>query len=124
MTFAGRLPEPETLIEISRANLLVLPSFMEGLPIVLMEAMGLGVPVIASRVAGIPELVSDGKTGLLFAPSDWDELAQCISRLLSDKELCATLAQNSKFKITSEFDTRKSASELGDLFKAVPERIA
>ena len=124
VTFAGRLPEPETLIEISRANLLVLPSFMEGLPIVLMEAMALGIPVIASRVAGIPELVSDGKTGLLFAPSDWDELAQCISRLLSDKDLCAMLAQNGKFKITSEFDTRKSAGELGDLFKAVPERIA
>lgn len=124
MTFAGRLPEPETLIEISRADLLVLPSFMEGLPIVLMEAMALGIPVIASRVAGIPELVSDGKTGLLFAPSDWDELAQCIARLLSDKDLGATLAQNGKFKITSEFDTRKSASELGGLFKAVLERIA
>jgi colanic acid/amylovoran biosynthesis glycosyltransferase len=124
VTFAGRLPEPETLVEIARADLLVLPSFMEGLPIVLMEAMALGVPVIASRVAGIPELVSDGKTGLLFAPSDWDELAQCIARLLSDKDLGATLAQNGKFKITSEFDTRKSASELGGLFKAVLERIA
>ena len=124
VAFAGRLPEPETLMEISRADLLVLPSFMEGLPIVLMEAMALGIPVIASRVAGIPELVSDGKTGLLFAPSDWDELVLCIARLLSDKDLRATLAQNGKFKITSEFDTRKSASELGDLFKAVPERIA
>jgi colanic acid/amylovoran biosynthesis glycosyltransferase len=124
VTFAGRLPEPETLVEIARADLLVLPSFMEGLPIVLMEAMALGIPVIASRVAGIPELVSDGKTGLLFAPSDWDELAQCIARLLSDKDLGATLAQNGKFKITSEFDTRKSASELGGLFKAVLERIA
>ena len=124
VTFAGRLPEPDALVEIARADLLVLPSFMEGLPIVLMEAMALGVPVIASRVAGIPELVTDGKTGLLFAPSDWDELAQCIARLLSDEELCATLTQNGKFKITSEFDTRKSATELGNLFRTVPERIA
>ena len=116
VTFAGRLPEQETLDEIARADMLVLPSFMEGLPIVLMEAMALGVPVISSRVAGIPELVSDGKTGLLFAPSDWDELAQCIERLLSDRALGETLAQNGKWKITSEFDTRKSATSLGGLF--------
>ena len=123
VTFAGRLPERDTLLEIARADLLVLPSFMEGLPIVLMEAMALGVPVIASRVAGIPELVVDGKTGLLFAPSNWDELAQCIARLLGDKALCATLAQNGKFKITSEFDARNSATELGALFNAADGRI-
>jgi len=123
VTFAGRLPEPDTLVEIAKADLLVLPSFMEGLPIVLMEAMALGVPVIASRVAGIPELVVDGKTGLLFAPSNWDELAQCIARLLGDKALCATLAQNGKFKITSEFDARNSATELGALFNAADGRI-
>ena len=118
VTFAGRLPEQETLAEIARADILVLPSFMEGLPIVLMEAMALGVPVIASRVAGIPELVSDGKTGLLFAPSDWDELAHCMERLLGDKALGESLAQNGKWKITSEFDTRKSAKILGDLFRS------
>jgi glycosyltransferase involved in cell wall biosynthesis len=118
VTFAGRLPEQDTLAEIARADMLVLPSFMEGLPIVLMEAMALGVPVISSRVAGIPELVSDGKTGLLFAPSNWDELAQCIERLLSDRALGETLAQNGKWKITSEFDTRKSATTLGGLFLA------
>ncbi len=123
VTFAGRLPEPDTLVEIAKADLLVLPSFMEGLPIVLMEAMALGVPVIASRVAGIPELVVDGKTGLLFAPSNWDELAQCIARLLGDKALCATLAQNGKFKITSEFDARNSATKLGALFNAADRRI-
>ena len=123
VTFAGRLPEPDTLVEIAKADLLVLPSFMEGLPIVLMEAMALGVPVIASRVAGIPELVVDGKTGLLFAPSNWDELAQCIARLLGDKALCATLAQNGKFKITSEFDARNSATQLGALFNAADGHI-
>ena len=123
VTFAGRLPEPDTLVEIALADLLVLPSFMEGLPIVLMEAMALGVPVIASRVAGIPELVVDGKTGVLFAPSNWDELAQCIARLLGDKALCATLAQNGKFKIMSEFDARNSATQLGAFFNAADGHI-
>ena len=63
VTFAGRLGEQETLERIAASDILVLPSFMEGLPIVLMEAMALGTAVIASRVAGIPELVEDGKIG-------------------------------------------------------------
>ena len=80
--FAGRLSEADTLGEIAKADILVLPSFMEGLPIVLMEAMAMGTAVIASRVAGIPELVDDGESGLLFTPSNWDELASCIRRLV------------------------------------------
>ena len=116
VTFAGRLPEEETLAEIARSDLLVLPSFMEGLPIVLMEAMAVGVPVIASRVAGIPELVEDGATGLLFTPSNWDELASGIDRLLGDETLRAKLAERAKAKVAAEFDTRKSAAELARLF--------
>ena len=119
VSFAGRLPEEETLAEIARADLLVLPSFMEGLPIVLMEAMAVGVPVIASRVAGIPELVEDGKTGLLFTPSDWDELASRVDSLLGDKALQARLIERAKAKVASEFDTRKSAEQLAALFSSV-----
>lgn len=117
--FVGRLPEDETLAEIARSDLLVLPSFMEGLPIVLMEAMAVGVPVIASRVAGIPELVEDGGTGLLFTPSNWDELASAIDRLLGDEALQVKLAERAKAKVVAEFDTRKSAAELARLFTSV-----
>ena len=92
---------------------------MEGLPIVLMEAMAVGVPVIASRVAGIPELVEDGGTGLLFTPSNWDELASAIDRLLGDEALQVKLAERAKAKVTAEFDTRKSAAELARLFTSV-----
>ena len=121
VTFAGRLPEEETLAEIARADLLVLPSFMEGLPIVLMEAMAVGVPVIASRVAGIPELVEDGETGLLFTPSDWDELASRIDFLLGDEAQRTRLTEKAKAKIASEFDTRTSAEQLARLFSSPGE---
>ncbi|MGB3740074.1 MAG: glycosyltransferase, partial [Pontixanthobacter sp.] len=73
--FAGALPETQTLARIAAADMLVLPSLMEGLPVVLMEAMAIGVPVVASRVAGIPELVEHGVTGLTFTPTDAGELA-------------------------------------------------
>ena len=100
--------------------MLVLPSFMEGLPIVLMEAMALGVPVVASRVAGIPELVEDGKGGLLFAPSNWAELGACLERLLTDEALCCSLAEQGKMKVAAEFDVQKSAEQLSALFKRCP----
>jgi colanic acid/amylovoran biosynthesis glycosyltransferase len=114
--FAGRLSEPETLSEIAKADILVLPSFMEGLPIVLMEAMAMGTAVIASRVGGIPELVDDGESGLLFTPSNWDELASCIRRLVDDDGLREKLVQRGRAKVVAEFDIGRSAAQLRDLF--------
>ena len=116
VTFAGRRGERETLEQIASADVLVLSSFMEGLPIVLMEAMALGTPVIATRVAGIPELVRDGESGLFFTPSDWEELAACIGRLAHDPSLRGKLAKNGRTAVESEFDIRKSARQLLALF--------
>jgi colanic acid/amylovoran biosynthesis glycosyltransferase len=112
----GRLAEKETLDRIAASDMLVLSSFMEGLPIVLMEAMAIGTAVIASRVAGIPELVEDGQSGLLFTPSKWDELAACMNRLLDDPALRKTFADNARKTVTADFDIRNSAARLCVLF--------
>jgi glycosyltransferase involved in cell wall biosynthesis len=117
VSFAGRLGEQDTLEQIAGADILVLPSFMEGLPIVLMEAMAIGTPVIASRVAGIPELVEDGKSGLLFTPSDWRALSECMRRLVSDEPLRETLARAGRTAVASEFDIKRSANRMRDLFE-------
>ncbi|MBS0481113.1 MAG: glycosyltransferase family 4 protein [Proteobacteria bacterium] len=101
--FLGRLAEPETLDAIAGADLLVVPSFMEGLPVVLMEAMALRVPVISSQVAGIPELVQDGVTGLLYPPSDWDAMGNAIARLIADPALAKRLADAAHQKVMAEF---------------------
>jgi colanic acid/amylovoran biosynthesis glycosyltransferase len=114
--FAGRLSEQHTLIDIARADILVLSSFMEGLPMVLMEAMASGTAVIASRVAGIPELVEDGKSGLLFTPSNWDELAACMRRLVDDAELREKLTSGGRAAVSAEFDSERAAAQLRDLF--------
>ena len=89
---------------------------MEGLPVVLMEAMALGTAVIASRVAGIPELIEEDNSGLLFTPSKWDELAECMLRLLGNDELRNTLAQKAKSAVATEFDIKISANQLRALF--------
>lgn len=116
--FAGRLDEGATLDEIARADLLVLPSFMEGLPIVLMEAMALGVPVIGSRVAGVPELIEDGVEGLLFRPGDWSDLRRQIARLLDEPTLGDRLAIAGRAKVEREFDIAQAVAPLLARFAA------
>jgi glycosyltransferase involved in cell wall biosynthesis len=120
VTFRGRLGERQTLEEIARSDLLILPSFMEGLPIVLMEAMATGTPVVASRVAGIPELVANGETGLLFTPSRWDELAACMEQLVSDRPLRHRLAAAGMERVLRDFDIRASAKKMAALLAGSP----
>jgi glycosyltransferase involved in cell wall biosynthesis len=108
----GRLDEEQTLARIAASDVLVLPSFMEGLPIVLMEAMALGVPVIATRVAGVPELISDEQQGLLFCPADWGELAERMARLLTDPPLRKRLGQAGRAKVEAQFEIGRAVEPL------------
>jgi glycosyltransferase involved in cell wall biosynthesis len=77
---------------------------MEGLPVVLLEAMALGIPVIAPALAGIPELVRHAETGLLFTVGDWMDLAASMKRLAEDKTLRARLAENARQHVRIDFD--------------------
>jgi colanic acid/amylovoran biosynthesis glycosyltransferase len=100
----GRAPEAQTLGAIASADVFVLSSFMEGLPVVLLEAMALGIPVIAPALAGIPELVRHAETGLLFTVGDWMDLAASMKRLAEDKTLRARLAENARQHVRIDFD--------------------
>jgi colanic acid/amylovoran biosynthesis glycosyltransferase len=116
VSLLGALSEEEALLQIAHSDVLVLASFMEGLPIVLMEAMALGLPVIAPRLAGIPELVTDEQHGLLFCPSDWNDLAEKMTRLSTDPSLRAGLGQAGRAKIEEEFDIVHAVKPLVALF--------
>ena len=118
--FTGPLPEPDTLREIASSGMMVLPSFWEGLPVVLMEALSLGVPAITSRIAGVPELIEHGVNGLLFTPANWTELGEEIARLLGDPELRAKFAAKGRRAVETEFDVDISAARLRRLFEALP----
>ncbi len=116
VNFAGRCSEADTLDAIAAADVLVMASFMEGLPIVLMEAMALGAAVVAPRLAGVPELVDDGRTGLLFTPSNWQELEARLVQLLTDDLLRQRLSHAALATIEREFDVARSATQLVALF--------
>lgn len=108
----GHKAEPDTLLEVAQSDLLVLASFMEGLPVVLMEALAYGLPVVAPRVAGVPELVEENVHGLLFAPAAWDELAERLHRLLTDAGLRQRLGGAGRAKIEQEFEISRAVIPL------------
>lgn len=112
----GRLPEERTLEEISRSDVLVLASFMEGLPVVLMEAMALRVPVIAPTIAGIPELVIHKKTGLLFTAGDWDQLAERMIELSVEPEMRLQIASEGFIKVEKSFELNQAVRPLAECF--------
>lgn len=92
---------------------------MDGIPVVLMEAMLAGVPVISCRISGIPELIEDGISGLLADPENPAQLAGAISRLLLDESLYGDLRKNAMAKVQTDFELSKNVTLLNELFKEV-----
>jgi glycosyltransferase involved in cell wall biosynthesis len=102
--FAGvvdhrRLPE-----RLGNADAFVLPSFTEGHPKALIEAMAAGLPCVASDCAGNRALIDDGDTGLLFDPRREDDLAACLERVLTDRALAAGLGRRARDRAVKELD--------------------
>jgi len=91
---------------------------MDGIPNVLMEAMALGIPAVGTHLSGIPELIEDGRTGLLAEPGDSDSLAVAMDRLISDPALAARVAEEGRQKVEESFDIAHSAAALHNLLLA------
>jgi glycosyltransferase involved in cell wall biosynthesis len=94
VTFVGEVPPERVSDYLQRAQIFVLPSASEGSPNVVLEAMAHGVPIIATRVGGVPDLISHGETGFLIQPGDFGEIAHYIKKLAGDEQLRAELAKN------------------------------
>lgn len=115
--FVGYQPQNEVAGLLSQSDMLVLPSFAEGVPVVLMEAMASRLPVIASHVAGVPELVEDGVSGYLVPPGDRLALTQRLDALLSHTGLAAKMGEAGRAKVEREFSIKNEAMKLKALFE-------
>ena len=114
----GPKPEAEVLQAMARAHVFAMSSLMEGLPVVLMEALALELPVVAPAITGIPELVSDGETGLLYPAGDWKQLATSLELLAADPGLRVRLGRAGRERVLRDFDARTAAVPLARLLNA------
>jgi len=118
VTMVGITPRDVYLTKyLANTDILVLPSHSgEGNPFVILEAFQFGRPVIATRVGGTPELIKDGKTGLLIEPGNPEVLAENIIRLADDKKLQKRLGKNGKKLLTTFPSWENLADEIYDVY--------
>lgn len=125
----GSRQPPEVKAAYGQADLMALPCCYsrdprwfnnhDCIPFVLMESMAMGLPVISTRLGGIPELIQDGETGLLVEPEDPQGLATAIARILKDEDWARRLAQAGRNYVIQEFGADKNAQKLEEIFTRV-----
>jgi glycosyltransferase involved in cell wall biosynthesis len=117
--FPGWVSEKEKVALLWRSDLLLLPSYGEGLPLCVLEAMACGVPIVCTDVGGLADLVEHGENGLLFKPGEIDVLARHIARLLNDEPSRQRMSQNNIAKIKRDYSIDVIAERLGKLYNEV-----
>jgi len=120
ITLTGALTQDGVRRALSEADVFVLPSLAEGIPVVLMEAMSSGVPCISSPVNGIPELIEHQRTGLLATAGDVDSLAQQLLMLARDATQRRSMAQAARQKVEQHFNLARNVDQLSHIFGGFP----
>ncbi|HZD49241.1 MAG TPA: glycosyltransferase family 4 protein [Silvibacterium sp.] len=100
----------------STADVFCLPSFAEGIPVVLMEAMAMEIPCVSTQIAGIPELIRNGVDGLLVAASDIDGLTDALARLMDDPALRERLGRSGRQRVLEHYNLQSNVEKLAAIF--------
>ncbi|MEQ8770545.1 MAG: glycosyltransferase [Phycisphaerales bacterium] len=125
ITLTGSLPGAEVRKRLAEAHALVLPSFAEGLPMVIMEAFAVGTPVISTTVAGIPELVEHGRSGILIAPGRADLVADAMERIAqTPADARREMARVGRAAVVERHRTRTEGDALEGLIRDAIDRDA
>jgi glycosyltransferase involved in cell wall biosynthesis len=107
---------------LNAMDIFVLPSYSEGVSLALLEAMAAGLPVIATRVGGLPEVVTDGENGLLIPPRDAEALAGALERLLADPAWARELGDHARDHVREHFSLDQLGREINELYGALVEK--
>ena len=124
VTFTGALGEEEVIARYQDSDALCVPSFAEGLPVVLMEAMALGLPVVTTRISGIAELVEDGTSGFVVPPGRIDLMADALSRLATDPRHRLEMGRAGRAAVAAGYDIASSAQALYGLLRQCPGAVS
>jgi len=118
IAFVGAMGREEVKTYYEKADIFVLPSFAEGVPVVLMEAMAMDIPVISTCITGIPELIESGVSGILTTPGDAEMLAKAIRAVMENPELRRQLGQKGRQKVAEAYDLVQNCKALSDIFRS------
>ncbi len=119
--FVGYTATPGDYVKV--ANVLVLPSRSEGIPNVILEAMAMQLPVVATKVGGVPEIIDDGINGLIVAPEDPNELAKAINVVLSDDDLKKQFILAGSKRVKEAFGIQTRVNRLQGFYREVLKEI-
>ena len=106
----GRVAPEEVPRFLQAADFLVLPSYSEGMPQAVLEAMNCGLPVVATRVGGVPEAVIDGETGLLVEAKNVEQLRNAMERMITDEAFRLAAGQKGLARAREVFDSERNAA--------------
>jgi len=109
----------EKLDYFRNVDIFVYPSYSEGMPMAVLEAMACGLPVVATRVGGLPDQVVDGVNGILVEPGQQDQLASAIRKLVTDKALRHSMEQKSYQLASEKFDIEQHVNQLIKIYESV-----
>lgn len=115
VTLLGELSHSEAMRELQKASMLVLPSYSEGFPNVVLEAMAYGKPVLATNVGALPDILSDGR-GILIEPRSSEQVAQGLGKLMADSNLRASMGALSADYVKDNFDIETVAEQYRELW--------
>jgi len=122
--FLGAQSHGATLEQVATADVFVLASFAEGLPVALMEAMALGIPCVSTTIAAIPELIRDQQNGLLVPPANVEALGEALARLAGDPELRRRLGMQARLTAESEYNLSHNLDRLASVWDRRLQRTA
>lgn len=108
--------DDEKMSFFRQADIFVYPSYHEGMPMAIIEAMASGLPVVASKVGGIPDMIQEGKNGLLVPPGKPDELAEALVKVIDDPALRTSMQRQSNLIAEEKFDMEKLVEKLTQIY--------
>ena len=130
VTFLGAMPHDQVSTFIRSLDVFILPckvdsnGDMDGIPVVLMEAMLSGVPVISTKISGIPELILDGNTGILAEPNNEESLAKALRKMIENDVLREEMIQRAVNKVKADFSLAGNVKKLNELFMNIVQNHA
>lgn len=119
VNFSGWVRDKEKDILLRNADIFFLPSYNEGMPMSILDAMGYGLPIVSTNVGGIPKIVENGRNGFCLTPGDIDEMANAISSLLRDSQMLKSMGGQSYKIIKDRYTLEKHIIKLENLYRVV-----